>query len=149
MINHRGAGHLLVPAARLGAASSLAALGLLHAAWALGSSWPAPSQQALADAVVGAQAAPARLPTAVVAVGLLTSAAVVSGAVGGTRLGRGAAAALSAAFVARAALGGQGAARMITSAAPSPRFQALDRRLYRPLCAAIGAALLVSTAGEG
>ncbi len=120
---------------------------VLHAAWSLGSHWPAASGPQLADAVVGAQVPPARTPTVVVAVGLLCSAAAVSGSLGRPR--RPAAVALGGAFALRAALGGSAAARSITSTAPSARFVTLDRRLYRPLCAAIAAALLVSAVEQG
>ncbi|MEH3078744.1 MAG: DUF3995 domain-containing protein [Quadrisphaera sp.] len=120
------------------------ALGLLHVCWALGSHWPASSGSDLADAVVGAQALPARVPTAVVSVGLVSGAVIVSGALGRPRARRSAAVALGGAFVARGALGGSAAARRITASAPSARFVRLDRRCYRPLCAAIGVALLVS-----
>lgn len=96
---------------------------------------------------MGAQVPPAPAPTAAVAAGLLCSAAAVSGVLGRPR--RPAAVVLGGAFALRAALGGSVAARAITSTAPSARFVALDRRLYRPLCAAVAAALLASAVEEG
>lgn len=136
----------LTVTARAASISSLTALGLLHAAWAAGSSWPAPSRRDLAEAVVGAQVPPARTPTAVVAAALLASAAAVSGVLGRPRAARGTAVLLGGAFLARAAVGGAAAATAITSTAPSARFTSLDRRVYRPLCTAIGVALFVTAA---
>ena len=55
----------------------LGAVGVLHTAWAVGATWPAPDAPTLARLVVGAQALPPAWATAVVAVLLMAAAALV------------------------------------------------------------------------
>ncbi|WP_191966848.1 DUF3995 domain-containing protein [Microbacterium testaceum] len=130
--------------ARIAATAGLAALGLLHGAWAAGSSWPADSPEALAEAVVGAPSAPARLPTIVVAAGLTGAAVLVSGRVGRSPLARIWLRVLQVALLTRGALGGTVAAEVITGTPPSATFRRLDRVLYRPLCLTLGVAVALS-----
>jgi hypothetical protein len=116
----------------------LAALGALHAAWALGSPWPAGSRDELADAVLsGAEAMPPDAATWVVAAALLGAAAVVRRAAGPAPSARARALALAiaAAFLARSVayvpsdlLGGL-----------ETTYQRLDLAVYAPLCLALGA----------
>ncbi|MFJ4160929.1 DUF3995 domain-containing protein [Microbacterium testaceum] len=131
--------------ARVVATAGLSTLGLLHAGWAAGSSWPARSPTALAEAVVGASAAPARLPTIAVAASLTGAAVLVSGAAGRPPLVRACLRALQLTLLARGALGGAVAAEIIAGTPPSATFRRLDRVLYRPLCLALGVAVVVSS----
>jgi len=129
--------------ARVVATAGLLTVGLLHGAWAAGTSWPAPSARALADAVVGAPSPPARVPTVVVAAGLTGAAALVAGGAGRPRWVRACLRALAAVLVARAVMGGVVVAEALTGRHPSAVFRRLDRVLYRPLCLVLGVAVFV------
>lgn len=125
-------------------ALTLGSLGALHLAWAAGSHWPATSERALADAVIGGTVAPSPIPTAVVGVALMGSG-LAAGA------GRGRAARvlrllLGTAFTARMLVGGSAPARVLGVAHPSATFRRWDRRVYRPLCGAFGLLLLADAA---
>jgi len=133
-------GHPDRPARVAGAAvpAVLAALGALHAAWALGSPWPAGSREELAEAVLSAsEGMPPDAATWAVAAALLGAAAVVRRAAGPAPSARvrALALAIAAAFLARSVaylpsdlLGGL-----------ETTYQRLDLAVYAPLCAAIGA----------
>jgi hypothetical protein len=124
--------------------AGLTGLAALHAAWALGSSWPAGSRSELAEAVLSSGerdrlggGLPAPALTSAVALALLGAAGVVrSVAAGATSPAvRRAAWGVAAAFAARsvaylpAHLGsGRG-----------ERYLRLDRALYAPLCFALAA----------
>jgi len=131
------------------AAGSLGAVTLtgaaaLHGLWASGSTWPTSSADELADLVVGRRPMPGRAACAAVAV-LLTGAAVATAhatigtarsAGGSARRSRTVAAFASAALLARGLGGGVAEAAAIGHS--SPEFSRWNRRLYSPLCVALG-----------
>ena len=122
---------------RAAAVIGLAGASAVHAAWAKGSSFPAADEGKLADAVIGRTSMPSALACTAVATLLGSAAALVAGAPaprGKRRLG---VATVSAALLSRGALG-------LTGKTPvaSERFRSLDRRLYGPVCLALGAASL-------
>jgi len=127
------------------AAGSLGAVTLtgaaaLHGLWATGSTWPTSSADELADLVVGRRPMPGRAACAAVAV-LLTGAAVATahatiGTARSARRSRTVAAFASAALLARGLGGGVAEAAAIGHS--SPEFSRWNRRLYSPLCVALG-----------
>lgn len=125
------------------AAVGLVGVGALHAAWASGSSWPARSRRELADAVVGSDAAPAPLPTAAVALAATAGGIVAAGALGDRPIAVVGRRAAGLALLARAAVGGPVACRLLGLPEPSDRFRELDARYYRPLCVVLGVAALL------
>ena len=120
------------------AALGLLAIGGLHVAWGLGSSFPMADRDELADAVVGTDEVPGPLACFAVAGALLTAAAAVSGlpegrpglrrlAVGGTVV----------VLSSRGVLGLLGRTDIVSPGSSSTRFRALDRQVYSPLCLAL------------
>ncbi|MFN0089932.1 MAG: DUF3995 domain-containing protein [Acidimicrobiales bacterium] len=123
------------------AATALAGASTLHALWAPGSSWPAGTPDELADLVVGGRPMPDRAACGIVAASLALAAGATacssSGAAGRvTDTCRGLAALVSAALVARG-VGGI-AADVGNFGDVSPSFRRWNRRLYNPLCTALG-----------
>ncbi|GAA1780980.1 DUF3995 domain-containing protein [Agromyces lapidis] len=133
----------VVGTSRVIAALGLVGVGALHAAWASGSSWPARSRRELAEAVVGSDAAPAPLPTAVVAVAATAAGIVAGGALGDRSIAVAGRRAAGAALLARAVVGGPAACRVLGLPEPSDRFRDLDARVYRPLCVVLGVAAIL------
>lgn len=127
---------------RVVAAVGLVGVGVLHAVWASGSSWPARSRRELADAVVGSAAMPAPLPTVAVSVAAISGGLVAGGALGDRPVAAAGRGAVGLALILRAAAGGELACRVLGLPAPSDRFRHLDARFYRPLCAVLGVAVL-------
>lgn len=130
-------GGVAVPAA-------LAGLGALHAAWALGSPWPARSERELAERVLGRSERhrldgglpPAPL-TGAVALALVAAAAIVRAVGTGprSRALRGAAWGVSAVFLVRGVV----SIPSDLSGGPDDAYQRLDLTLYSPLSLALGA----------
>lgn len=136
---------------QLGAAlvttTGLGAAAVLHAAWALGSPWPAADHDELADLVVGRRPFPSPALTWGVA-GLLTTGAGITAAAATTaserpwvRAGaRGAGSVLLARGV-----GGLVVSRTQRRDATAD-FRQHDLRVYSPLCLVLGAAAIASVA---
>jgi Protein of unknown function (DUF3995) len=130
-------------------AATLAAIGGLHFAWGLGSSFPAPSRRSLARAVIGANSVPSATSCASVA-GLLGAAAtlVYARANPDSPIGRKVPPPLPRLGVLAAAtvLGIRGAVGLIGGALGFPRttdiFRVLNLVVYSPLCIALAAAIL-------
>ncbi|RKE18863.1 DUF3995 domain-containing protein [Streptomyces sp. TLI_171] len=133
-------------------AGALTAIGGLHAVWSH-SPWPCRDRTEFAELVVGVR--PERVPSAGLCLGvagLLGSAAYLVGARGGVlpaagprRLRAAGAAGVAGVLLARG-VGGPvlfGSGRVGRSA----RFVRMDRRLYSPLCVALGAGAAVVAAG--
>lgn len=127
------------------ASSGLFVLGLLHVVWAAGSSWPAKDRKELALAVVGSKRVPDARATLVVAGGAFAGSKLVWGVVGESGFVVFLRRLLGLGLLARAALGGEVAAAAIGLPAPGKRFTALDRQVYRPLCAVLGLAVLLGS----
>ncbi len=126
------------------AAAGLMGVSAVHALWAAGSTWPARDDRALAELVVGSETMPPRAASAAVALGAAAAALCVAGVGGTRRPATGARLLIGAGLLGRAAVGGVVAARMLGLPEPGTRFRAADARLYRPLCAVLGVAALLS-----
>ena len=131
--------------ARTATAVTLAAIGALHVAWGLGSSFPFRDRATLAARVVGNDEVPGPGASFAVA-GLLTVAAALVADVTPLpapirRVGVGGVAAVLAT---RAAFGFSGMTGRLVPGSDSPRFVALDRRVFSPLCTALAAGALWS-----
>lgn len=135
---------LWVRTARVVSGVGLGAVAALHGVWAAGSSWPARDRRALGEAVVGnSEAFPGPRATATVAGVAATGALVTAGALGN---GRGVVRVrrlAGLALLTRAAVGGDVALAALGMPAAKERFLRLDNRFYRPLCAVLGAAVLI------
>ncbi|MFF4338436.1 DUF3995 domain-containing protein [Kitasatospora sp. NPDC001540] len=128
-------------------AGTLAAVGGLHALWAR-TPWPCRSRAEFADLVVGTT--PEQLPSAAACLGvagLLGTGAYLVAARGGALPATGprwlrtaGTAGVATVLLARGLAG----PRLLTDR--SPRFVRLDRRLYAPLCTALGAGAAVVAA---
>ena len=131
---------------------TLAALGGLHAAWALGWRWPGGSDQALAERVLsrserdrlGSGQLPPVPLTWSVAAALLAGAGIVRAAGTGTR----SATLRGAAWTASVVLVGRGAVSVASnlSGGPDDTYQRLDLAIYSPLCLALGAGTAAAVA---
>jgi hypothetical protein len=120
------------------AAVALAGLGVLHAAWGLGASWPLRDRAALADAVIGRADVPPPAACWAVAAALGTAATVVAGRPRRLpRLRRVATAGVTVTLAGRGLLGLAGKTDVVSPGSSSPRFRELDRRIYSPLCLAL------------
>lgn len=126
----------------------LAGIGLMHLAWAIGISWPAPNRARLAEAVVGGDEMPGPVPCVTVGLGLLGAGAVVGGVGGTGRLVTLAHLGIASGLVVRGVAGGVAAAKALDLPGMHPRFAELDRRVYRPLCLALGSMVAVAVAGR-
>jgi hypothetical protein len=122
------------------ASAALAGLAGLHVAWAGGSSWPLPDTAALSDAVIGHDTLPSPAACLAVAGALAAGSAFVAGrparSAGLQRLG---AVGVVAVLSLRGALGLAGLTHLVSPGSSSPRFRALDRRIYAPLCLTLAA----------
>ena len=120
----------------------LAGLAVLHTVWAAGSPWPAKNRAKLADAVIGnAQAMPAAVPTAVIAVCSAGAAVAASGVIGSPAVFRVGLRALAVVMLLRAVLGGGAALAALGLPPARGRFIELDRQWYRPFAALMAVAL--------
>jgi len=144
---NRSAAHPLATLTSRGTAVALLGVAGLHLAWGAGSSFPLPSRDELADAVIGADEVPPAAACAAVAAALVGAAALVAGRPALPRrlrtigiLG------VTATLAGRAALGFVNATEIVSPASTSIRFQHLDRRVYAPLCAALAAGSAASLA---
>jgi TRAP-type C4-dicarboxylate transport system permease large subunit len=126
----------------------LAAIAALHAAWGLGSHWPCESEASLVRTVGGTPGATRMYPpsacftVAALLAGISTWPLFAAGllpAVWPDWLTRLAGAGIAAIFAARGIAGYVPAWRRLHSAEP---FATLDRRVYSPLCFALGAGFL-------
>lgn len=123
-------------------AAIVGAAGLVHAVWGAGSTWPADSSDELADLVVGKRPMPG--PRECAAVAALLGAATIGttlATVGGqgpivglTRRGS----KIAAGVLLVRGVGGL-AAEALTVGDLAPEFRRWNRRLYSPLCIALGA----------
>lgn len=120
-------------------AGALAAVAVLHAAWARGSAFPFSTRAELAEAVVGADEVPGPAPCLAVAGALTVAAALVAGVpVGPPRLRRAGVAVVAGVLGLRGVLGLTGAtASAARGAGKGERFRRLDRTYYAPVCLAL------------
>jgi hypothetical protein len=129
-------------------ASALAAIGALHVAWGLGSSFPFRDRAALADTVVGNDAVPGRGASLAVAGLLGVAAGLVADVLPvAPRFRRVGVLGVVSVLATRAALGFAGSTERLVAGSNSPRFVTADRRVFAPLCAALAAGAAVSASG--
>lgn len=122
--------------------AGLGAAAAVHFAWARGSTWPRDNDDELADLVVGKRPMPPRAASAAVGAALTGAAigvAVAGHSTKGGPVGRiaGLAAVVTARVLRARGMGGLGmaAAGASTSGADAAEeFQAMDVRVYSPLC---------------
>lgn len=134
------------------AAAGLGSIAVLHIVWAAGSSWPLSGRGELADAVVGREhgEVPPPLACLAVAAALASAAGLLAG--GGrldARLRALGARLVVGVLATRAAAGLSGRTDLLAPGSSSPRFRALDRRLYSPLCLTLAALALPATVRSG
>lgn len=119
-------------------------MGVLHAVWASGSSWPARNKKRLAEAVVGnSKAMPGVGATAGVAAAAIGGGIVVGGAFGE---GCGVVAlrrVMGLGLLARAVVDEERLMDGLGLPQSGKRFSELDQRYYRPLCVVLGIAVLL------
>lgn len=128
------------------ASASLAALAGLHLLWATGSPWPLADRATLSDAVVGQDAFPPPAACVKVATALATGSVLVAGwPHQAPRIRRAGVLGVVGVLSLRGALGIAGRTDVVSPGSSSPRFRALDRKLYSPISLTI-AALAVSAA---
>jgi hypothetical protein len=127
------------------ATAGLGALAAIHVAWATGSPWPLTDRAALADAVIGRAGAEVPSPAACLAVAsaLTTAASLVGGRPRRTPRLRGMGViGVVAILGTRGTFGLAGRTDLISPGSSSPRFRALDRRFYSPICLTLAALAL-------
>jgi hypothetical protein len=136
--------------AGLTAAVGLGLAGLIHGVWARGSTWPAQSQDELADLVVGQRPMPGPAACAAVATALggaatATATAALAGSTGGpvVALAGRTAAVTGGALLLRG--GGGLAVGSLGLGTVTDTFRRWDLRLYSPLCLLLGALTLAGT----
>ncbi|WP_449276844.1 DUF3995 domain-containing protein [Leucobacter sp. GX24907] len=130
--------------ARLVGWAGLTSVGVLHAMWGAGSSWPAKNRKQLGKAVVGsAKAMPSAEAAWVVSGAAFSGAAVVAGGLGEGRVAVGLRRVIGLLLLVRGAAGGEAALRTLGLPEGGKRFNELDRRFYRPFCSTLGIAVLI------
>ena len=124
--------------------AGLTGVGVLHLAWASGSTWPERNRKRLGAAVIGSgRGLPAAATTATVGGLAIAGGAIVGGALGERGLAVCARRGVAAMLLTRAVIGGDGALQLLGRAPGGKRFAELDRTIYRPLCAVLGLAALL------
>jgi Protein of unknown function (DUF3995) len=130
----------------ISAAAGLGAVAAVHVAWGLGSSFPAASRAELADAVVGQAEVPPPAACFAVAAALLVGAGMAADVpIGPGPLRRVGRSAVATVLVARGLLGLAGQTDLVSPGSTSLSFRRLDRRVYAPLCLALGALTINSS----
>ena len=135
----------LMDRAASASACTMAAIAGLHAAWGFGSAFPFRDRASLADTVAGLDAVPAPPECFAVAVALTTAGALVADVLPLSVRAR-----TTGVVGVAAILGSRGLAGVLGRTAdlvpwtPSPRFVAIDRRYYGPLCLSLAAGALAS-----
>ena len=123
----------------------LTGLSALHTAWGLGSSFPFRDHATLADTVAGTRTVPQPRDCFAVAGLLLTSAALVSGALPlQADVRRVGALGVATILAGRGVLGMARRTSMVVPWTPSERFVRLDHHYYGPLCLALAAGAAIS-----
>ncbi len=127
-------------------AAVLGGLSLLHLSWAWGSTWPARDRERLAQLAAGVDALPSSARCVEVAAALAAAAGLVAG-VGRehpvARVGR---AGVAVTLLGRGLAGLTGNTHRLVGWRTSAEFDRLDRRVYGPLCCALGLAAAASLA---
>ncbi len=133
------------------AAGAFVMLGLLHAAWGMGSNWPMSSREDLSDVVMGSPGLEENGATACYAVagllGTLGSLLIVRP----NHLGRPrrlAITGVATVLASRGVLGLTGRTTLISPTSTGDRFRRLDRWLYSPLCLTLAALTIVAATDQ-
>ena len=147
-------------AGALTASTALFGLAGLHAAWGVGSAWPAADRRALAGAVIGVRPGPdagpqdSGMPGAgacfAVSGALAAAGALVAGwpARRWPRLHRLGTCGVVGVLASRGTLGLTGQTRLVSPVSESERFRRLDRRIYSPACLALAALSMLALPGH-
>lgn len=119
-------------------ATTLLAIGGLHAMWGSGSTFPFSDRHQLNDTVIGRGATPSPSACYGVAGLLAASSALVAGLpASDNRLRRAGVCAVTVVLGTRAALGFAGKTELVSPGSVSPRFLRMDKRVFSPLCLAL------------
>lgn len=131
--------HELRSSAATATAVVLGSIGVLHAIWGRGSTFPFRNRRDLNDHVIGQQVSPSATACNTVACLLGVAAMSVERAAHGrSPVARTAAGGCGVVLVIRSALGFTGRTYLAVPGSTSPTFRRNDRRLFAPLCAVLG-----------
>jgi Protein of unknown function (DUF3995) len=126
------------PLGRRQTAATLVGIGVLHAMWGTGSTFPFADREQLNDTVIGSDATPSPAACYAVAGLLFTAGALVAGLPSpNNRLRRVGVGAVAATLGARAALGFAGRTDLVSPGSVSEKFRETDKRYLSPLCLAL------------
>jgi hypothetical protein len=138
-------GHAIVTATVTATATTLAAVGGLHAAWGVGSSFPYPDRVTLSRVVAGTPELPGRRDSFAVAALLGAAATLVADVAPVPRpIRRIGVVVVAGVLTARGALGLAGTTSVLVPWQPDPEFVRRDRRVFGPLCLALAVGSLTS-----
>jgi hypothetical protein len=116
----------------------LVGIGVLHAMWGRGSTFPFADREQLNDTVIGRDATPSPAACYAVAGLLATAGALVAGVPSRTsRLRRVGVGTVAAVLGARAVLGFAGRTDLVSPGSVSEKFRETDKRYLSPLCLAL------------
>ena len=119
-------------------AATLVGIGVLHAMWGRGSTFPFADREQLNDTVVGQDATPSPVACYAMAGLLVTAGALVAGLPSpNSRLRRVGVATVAGVLGARAALGFAGRTDLVSPGSVSEKFRETDKRYFAPLCLAL------------
>ena len=119
-------------------ATALLGIGVLHAMWGRGSTFPFADREQLNDTVIGRDATPSPAACYAVAGLLVTAGALVAGVPSrSSRIRRLGVGTVAAVLGARAALGFAGRTDLVSPGSVSEKFRDTDRHYLAPLCLAL------------
>lgn len=124
--------------ARTATATTLLGVGVLHAAWGRGSTFPFSDRDRLNDTVIGRAATPSPAACYSVAGLLAAASALVAGLpTPRSRIRRLGVCTVAIALGSRAALGFSGKTDVVSPGSISAKFKRMDKRVFSPLCLAL------------
>jgi Protein of unknown function (DUF3995) len=126
------------PLGRGQTAAALIGIGVLHAMWGRGSTFPFSDREQLNDTVIGRDATPSPAACNAVAGLLVTAGALVAGLPSpDNRLRRLGVGTVAAVLGVRAVLGFAGRTDLVSPGSVSEKFRETDKRFLAPLCLAL------------
>lgn len=131
------------------AASALLAIGGLHVAWGLGSTWPLPDRDSFNDSVIGRDAGPSAAACFAVAGALTLAGALVAGRPANLPFRRLGAAGVVAVLGTRGGFGVAGRTDLGVPGSVSDTFRRNDRRTTARLCLTLAALSLPAATSRG
>ena len=127
-------------------AAVLGGLSLLHLSWAWGSTWPARDRERLAQLAAGVDTLPSSARCVEVAAALAAAAGLVGGVGREHAVARVGRAGVAVTLLGRGLAGLTGNTHRLVGWRTSAEFDRWDRRVYGPLCCALGLAAAASMA---